>query len=165
MNLSTWFRLNLKCWCQAFQTEAHGNIFPLSTSESEKKLSEGVSQTKTRTLFEGLDYSERECATSVSDYTAWTANVYCFLSPSIHSCDSLSKGWLLGSVAMATSDHMMVTQPYFSLPLPLKHVLPFCTAVKEPLTPYHPYKTQLITGLVFLPAVHHFWCVTWLVNT
>lgn len=48
----------------------------ITSSESEKKLSEGVSQIKTRILFEGLDYSERECATSVSDYTAWTDNIF-----------------------------------------------------------------------------------------
>lgn len=59
----------------------------------------------------------------------------CFLSPSIHSCDSLSKGWLLGSVAMATTDHMMVTHNFSSfifLAL-LLYLLVFCsTTVNEP---------------------------------
>lgn len=70
----------------------------------------------------------------------------CFLSPSIHSCDSLSKGWLLGSVAIATTDHMMVTHPvsiFISFlfffqppPPPLEYLLAFCTTAVNDLLKY-----------------------------
>lgn len=46
----------------SWQHPLSGNV---TSSESEKKLSEGVSQTKTRILFEGLDYLEMECATII----------------------------------------------------------------------------------------------------
>lgn len=55
---------------EVLQKAAHGNILPLSPEQSwrvEMRLLEGVSQTRTRTLFEGLECLEMECATSVSD--------------------------------------------------------------------------------------------------
>lgn len=51
------------------------------------RLSEGVSQTRTQLLCEGLEYLEMQCATSVSDAEGYPAGVtVCFSNDNFLDC-------------------------------------------------------------------------------
>lgn len=77
-------------------------------------------------------YSQRLCQATATPHThLWfhhmtttetpsdtVTNTVHFHQHDIHSCDSPSKSWLLGSVAKATSDHMMASPSVSLFPSP-----------------------------------------------